>query len=134
MRTPASGVSQRALFAFCVTLVAYNILATIKAALRVVHGTDKVENEVSLYHVTGEIRRTYAGMMVAIRPREWACFQSMTAVELAEALRELAAHVDLKRYKKAPTKDKENQRPPRQYNPQHPHVSTAKLLAMQQKR
>jgi IS4 transposase len=130
---PRLGYPKAALFAFCVTLVAYNILATIKAALRIVHGTDKVENEVSLYHVTGEIRRTYAGMMVAIRPREWACFQSMTAVELAETLRELAAHVDLMRYKKAPTKDKKP-KTPRQHDPQHPHVSTAKLLAMQQTR
>jgi hypothetical protein len=34
--------------------------------LRVVHGTEKVQNEVSLHHVTSEIRRTHHGMMIAI--------------------------------------------------------------------
>jgi hypothetical protein len=48
---PARGYPKAALFAFCVALVAYNVLAVIKAALRVVHGTEKVENEVSLPRV-----------------------------------------------------------------------------------
>jgi hypothetical protein len=113
--------------------MAYNILAVIKAALRVVHGTDKVEKEVSLHHVTGEIRRTHAGMMVAIHPREWLPFRNMTAMELANVLRSLAARVDLKRYKKAPTKNKKP-KTPRKYDPEHPHVSTAKLLAMRGRR
>jgi IS4 transposase len=124
---PRLGYPKAALFAFCVTLVAYNILAVIKAALRVVHGTDKVENEVSLYHVTEEIRRTHAGMMVAIRPQNWLIFRSMNARELAHALRELATHVDLSKYKKAPTKAKKP-KTPRKYDPKHPHVSTAKVL------
>src|SRR5947209_5542061 len=71
---PGRGYPKAALFAFCVTLVAYNVLAVIKASLRVVHGTDKVEQEVSLHHVTGEIRRTYTGMMIAIVPAHWVVF------------------------------------------------------------
>jgi hypothetical protein len=125
---PARGYPKAALFAFCVTVVAYNILAVIKAALRVVHGTAKVENEVSLHHVTTEIRRTYAGMMVAIRPPEWLPFRGMTATELANTLRELATRVDLAKYKKAPTKPKKP-KTRRKYDPKHPHVSTAKVLA-----
>jgi Transposase DDE domain len=125
---PRLGYPKAALFAFCVTLVAYNVLAVIKAALRVVHGTDKVEDEVSLHHVTEEIRRTHAGMMITIRPPEWLPFRSMSAKELASTLRELATHVDLSKYKKAPTRNK-TPKTPRVYDPQHPHVSTYKILA-----
>jgi hypothetical protein len=125
---PRLGYPKAALFAYCVTLLAYNILAVIKAALRVVHGTDKVENEVSLHHVTAEIRRTHAGMMIAVRPPEWALFRSMSAMELAEVLRELATGVDLSKYKKAPTRTKKPKTPP-MHDPKHPHVSTFKILA-----
>jgi IS4 transposase len=125
---PRLGYPKAALFAFCVTAVAYNVLAVIKAALRVTHGTDKVENEVSVYQVTEEIRRTHAGMMIAIVPHEWLSFRGMSAAELANTLRELARHVVLSKYQKAPTKAKKPTTP-RQHDPQQPHVSTAKLLA-----
>ncbi len=130
---PRLGYPDAALFGFCVSLVAYNILAVIKAALRVVHGTDEVESEVSLYHVTEEVRRTHAGMMITIRPHEWLPFRSLNAKELAITLRELAAHVDLSKYKKAPTRPKKA-KTPRTYDPKHPHVSTAKVLAEHRRR
>ncbi len=41
------GYPKAALFGFCVALVAYNVLAVVKAALRSVHGEEKVEKEVS---------------------------------------------------------------------------------------
>jgi IS4 transposase len=130
---PRRGYPKAALFAYCVTLVAYNVLAVIKAALRVAHGTETVQNEVSLHHVTSEIRRTHHGMMIAIRPPEWLLFRSMSATELANTLRELATRVDLAKYKKARTKPKKP-KTPRQFDPQHPHVSTAKILAGRRKR
>ena len=40
------GYPKAALFGFCVALVAYNVLAVIKAALRSVHGEKKIANEV----------------------------------------------------------------------------------------
>jgi IS4 transposase len=130
---PRLGYPKAALFAFCVTLVAYNVLAVIKAALRVTHGTDKVENKVSLYQVTDEIQRTHTGMMIAILPPEWLPFRSMSAVDVAQCLRELARQVKLSKYRKAPTRPK---RPPtpRRHDPQQPHVSTAKILAERRRR
>jgi hypothetical protein len=130
---PRLGYPKAALFAFCVTLVAYNVLAVIKAALRAVHGTDKVEQEVSLHHVTAEIRRTHAGMMIAIVPAQWVLFRDMSAKELANTLLELAGRVDLSKYKKAATKPKKP-KTPRKYDPKHPHVSTYKVLAERLKR
>jgi IS4 transposase len=125
---PRLGYPKAALFGFCVALLAYNTLSVIKAALRTVHGTDKIEKEVSLHHVTGEIRRTHTGMMIVIRPQEWLMFRNMSAKELATVLCGLAARVNLSKYKKAPTKAKKP-RTPRKYDSKHPHVSTAKVLA-----
>jgi len=45
------GYPRAALFAFCVALVAYNVLAVQKAALRSVHGEEKVAEEVSGYYM-----------------------------------------------------------------------------------
>ncbi len=61
---------QAALFGFCVALIAYNVLAVIKAALRHVHGEEKIKNEVSGYYIAGEISRTYEGMSIAIEKGE----------------------------------------------------------------
>ena len=130
---PRLGYPKAALFAFCVTAVAYNVLSVIKAALRGTHGTDKVENEVSLYQVTEEIRRTHGGMMIAIVPAEWLCFRNMSAAELASTLRALASQVVLSKYKKAPTRAKKPTTP-RPHDPKQPHVSTAKILAERQRR
>jgi len=130
---PARGYPKAALFAFCVTLVAYNVLAVLKATLRVVHGTQKVQKEMSLHHLTTEIRETHRGMMIALRPPQWLLFRGMSAKELAAALRELARGVDLAKYKKAPTKPKKP-KTARQSGANRPHVSTAKLLAERRKR
>jgi IS4 transposase len=117
-----------ALFIFCVALVAYNVLAIAKGALRAVHGAEKIDQEVSGYHLANEIAGMKEGMMVAIPAAEWQVFRSLTEEQLVAVLRELAAEVRLARFrkarrgpKKAPVK--------RMYNKKHPHVATAKLLA-----
>jgi IS4 transposase len=55
------GYPRAALFSFCVTLVAYNVLATVKAALRSVHGSVKVA-EVSLPKVAEHVCRNSQGV------------------------------------------------------------------------
>jgi hypothetical protein len=127
------GYPRAALFAFCIAVVAYNVLAVIKGALGVVHGCAKVDDEVSMHHVTKEVSRTYAGMMIAIPPREWLVFRAMSAEQMAETLLALARGVPLAKYKKAPTREKKVKVRPR-YNPEEPHVSTAKLLAKRQQK
>jgi IS4 transposase len=129
----ALGYPKAALLSFCVTLVAYNILAVVKGALRAVHGTQKIQEEVSLHHVTEKIKRDYGGMMVAIEADNWEIFRHMSLADFAQTLRELAAKVPLGKYRKAKTRKK---KPPtkRVYDPAHPHVATAKLLDKKQKR
>ncbi len=49
------GYPRAALFAFCIALVSYSILSLIMAALNVVHGHEKVDNEVSGYYLADEL-------------------------------------------------------------------------------
>lgn len=57
------GYPRASLFAFCIALVAYNVLSVVKAALRSVHGTEKIEAEVSSYYLADEIQGTYRGIL-----------------------------------------------------------------------
>src|SRR4029077_18276505 len=96
------GYPKAALFAFCVALVSYNVLSTIKAALRSVHGEEKVAEEVSGYYVADEVQMTHRGMMIAIPEDEWVVFQGLPPVELAEVLVSLARSVALPKLRKHP--------------------------------
>lgn len=120
---------QSALFSFTLALMAYNILATLKAALASVHGVGKIEAALSDFYVVNELQGTYQGMMIAISPHFWQGFAGMPTAELAGFLQDLAAKVNLKRFLKAPRQKKKNKKLPLKYDPKHPHVSTAKLLS-----
>lgn len=117
-----------ALFSFVLALVAYNILATLRAALASVHGVDKIEAALSDFYVVDELQGTYRGMMIAIPPANWKDFRIMPLADLAEFLKDLSARVELKRFLKQPRK-KKKKKVLRDTDPKHPHVSTAKLLA-----
>jgi hypothetical protein len=123
------GYPKAALFGFCVTLVSYNLLATVKAALRSVHGSAKVEEEVSFPRMADHVRRTYEGMMVALPAQEWLPFRDLSVKDMAGCLRHLAGQVCLKRFPKAKTKPKKKPKPKPPFDPKKPHVSTARLLA-----
>ena len=95
-----------ALFSFALALVAYNILAILKAALASIHGVGKIEAALSDFYVVDELQGTYRGMMIAIAPEQWQCFTEMSEVDLAILLKDLAARVELKRFLKQPRKKK----------------------------
>jgi len=116
-----------ALFVFCVAVMAYNLQSAIKGVMRSEHGAEKVENDLSRYFVSGEIGQVYRGMMVALPPEEWVFLRTMSLQDYAAFLKRLARNVDFERYPKArrgPKKAKSK----RHYDPDHPHVSVAKLL------
>lgn len=125
----ALGYPKAALFGFCVALVAYNVMAVIKGALRKVHGEQTVDEDVSGYYIAGEISRTHEGMAVAIMPEEWEEFQKLTIKKFLGILIELARNVKLEKYKKNRRGPKKKP-PEKVYSPKEPHVSTAKLLNM----
>jgi len=123
----ALGYPKAALFGFCVALLAYNVLAVVKATLRSVHGEEKIADEVSGYYLAGHLARTYDGMMIAVPENEWFIFQAMSTKRFIRVLQHLAGKVDLtkfRKHKRGPKKPRQK----RTQNPKQPHVSTAKLL------
>jgi hypothetical protein len=121
------GYPKAALFAFCVALVAYNVLSTLKAALRSVHGEETVAAEVSGYYMADEIQMTHRGMMIAIPEDEWVVFHDLTPVELADVLVHLARSVSLAKLRKHPRGPKKP-KPTKQSGAKIKHVATAKIL------
>jgi len=115
-----------ALFVFCLALVAANAVAVIKAALRAAHGEEKAD-ELSGYYLGLEIEQAYDGMMVALPASCWTRFGQMKPERFAAVLKELAAHVDLSRYRKSQRGPKKP-RPERTAYQNGSHVSTHKLL------
>jgi Transposase DDE domain len=129
---PSLGYPSAALLGFCLALVAYNLLAVIKAALRVTHGREQVEDGVSLYYFALEMSRVYHGMMIAVPEENWQVFQKRTPLEMAQFLKEVAAHVQLRRYARQPRGPKKPP-PKRTKKKNEPHVSTARLLDQRRK-
>jgi IS4 transposase len=115
-----------ALFCFCLALLAYNVIAVVRAALRAAHGVAAAE-QVATYYLAGEIGRVYAGMMIALPPAVWEVFAGQTAPRLAATLKQLAATADLQRYARHPRGPQKP--PPRRTSGaiQH-HVSTYRVL------
>jgi IS4 transposase len=121
------GYPKAALFAFAVAVAAYNVLAVLKAALRVVHGEEKVQKEVSGYYVALEWAMVYAGMMIALPAEQWEVFGQMSAQRLAKYLRTWATKIDMAKIKKAPPRKPTKQKTQR-IQDKSPHLSTARLL------
>ncbi len=120
------GYPKAALFTFCLALVAANAVAVIKAALRAAHGETEAD-ELSGYYLALEIEQTYDGMMVALPSPRWELFRRMGPEPFAAALKEMAAHVDRSRYRKAKRGPKKP--PPKRGRYRNGgHVSTHKLL------
>ena len=120
------GYPKAALFAFCVAVCSYNLLAAVKGALRGIHGEETLETKVSNFFLTDEINSTYHGMMVALPPQEWTGFQTMRTGELAAYLHRWARTTDLENYPKHSRGPKKTQ--PKRANAQFQHVATAQLL------
>jgi IS4 transposase len=121
------GYPKAALFGFCLALVASNLLAVVLAALRGVHGQERVDEEVALYYLANDLSTTYNEMMIAIPEAEWDVFYRMSASAMASVLLDLAQRVNLRAYRKSPRGPKKP-RPKRDGNSKQGHVSTAKLL------
>jgi Transposase DDE domain len=122
------GYPKAALFGFCLALVAFNLYAVVMAALRSTHRDYEINDEVSEYYLAQEIATTYTGMLIAIPEDDWTVFTQTSQAELSDILLNLAAKVDLSKFKKNKRGPKKAPNPRNQFKGK-PHVSTAKLLA-----
>jgi IS4 transposase len=123
----ALGYPKAALFSFCMALVSYNVMATVKAAVRAAHGEPEAA-KLSGYYVADEVQMCHRGMMRAIPKDEWVVFQELTAAALAEVLVEWARSVPLAEYRSHPRGPKKP-KPVKQSGAKIKHVSTFKVLA-----
>jgi IS4 transposase len=116
-----------ALFAFAMALVAYNVLSTVKAALRAEHGAETIEQEVSGYYLADEVAGTWRGMMIVVPAVYWnERFARQTPRQLAQFLRQTARHIRLAAFRKHPRGPKKP--PPKMNKKNRGHVSTARIL------
>ncbi|NMG22731.1 hypothetical protein [Brasilonema bromeliae] len=87
----------------------------------------KIDAGLSDYYMVDEVQGTYRGMIIAIAPGHWSVFANFELSEFAKCLQNLASRVHLKSFLKHTRVPKKKKDSPK-YDPQHPHVSTAKLL------
>ena len=120
------GYPKAALFSFCVALLSYNVMSTIKAALRAAHGAEETAM-VSGFYLADEVKMNHRGMMRAIPKDEWVGFQEMSPVELAGLLVKWARTVPLSEYRTNPRGPKKP-KPEKQSGAKISHVATSKLL------
>lgn len=124
------GYPRAALFVFCMALVSFNILSTVRAALKQVHGKETIETELSNYYVVEDVQSTWRGMEIAIPLEDWRIFIQMSLAEFVQSLRNCAEEVNLKRFHKS-TRGPKKPTTKKKFDPKHPHVSTARLLKNQ---
>jgi Transposase DDE domain len=116
-----------ALFGFVMALICYNLLAVAQAAMRSVHGVDKIEAGISPYYLADEVRRVYEGMMIAIPPVQWQPFAQLDLDTTVQFLQKLAAQMGLSKFRSHPRGEKKKVPKPKRQKDK-PHVSTARLL------
>jgi hypothetical protein len=120
------GYPKAALLAFSLAVLAFNCLACVQAALASVHGRQKVEEDLSTYHMGLEVQRTFQGMHIAVPAQEWSRYTTMRPEELAVVLKGVARHVYWPCYQKSKRGPKNPVRTKGRKKSQH--VATARLL------
>lgn len=121
-----------ALFGLAMAVVAYNVLAVVKATLRQVYGAEAIDEGLSGYYMVNEMANVAESLETIVEPEDWAVFHTLTLAAMASWLIETAGRVQLRKYRKHPRGPK---KPPvkREHDPQRPHVSVARVLAQRKK-
>lgn len=122
------GYPKAALFGFCVALVAYNVVALVKGALRAAHDAEYIKEQLSMYYLTLEVAQVATGMEIALGAEPWEIFRHMSRAEFATTLVSIALRLDTKKYTKS-TRGPKKPPPPKLSGKQKTHVSTARILA-----
>jgi DDE family transposase len=122
------GYPKAALFGFCVALVAYNVVALVKGAVRAAHGAAYVEEQLSMYYLTLEVAQVATGMEIALGAEPWEIFRQMSLSEFATTLVAIAQRLNTKKYTKH-TRGPKKPPPNKLSGKRQTHVSTARILA-----
>lgn len=121
------GYPQAGLLGFCLAVLALNAYHTVMCALDC-HHQEPVSEQLSTYYMAEEMEKALWGFRAFTDTELWQEVVGLSAEAFGQWLLEVAACVNLRRYRKTsrgPKKPKV-QTP---YDPTKPHVSTARLLA-----
>ena len=118
-----------ALFALACAVVAFNVLAVLKAALRAAHG-NQVDDSVSSHAMAADLRNMGQSLETVVDAQDWEVFRTASLAAMAAWLLDQARSVSLRRYAKAPPRKKPPSPPvKRVHDPRKPHVALSRLLA-----
>jgi hypothetical protein len=121
------GYPPATLFAFCMSLVAYNVLAVVQASLRSVHGEAASPENLSSYYVAQSLASGWEATML-IEESFWVQnYSGLDAAKLAVELKGIAQHLDISKYRKHKRGPKKPPTPRTRFR-NKPHVSTKRLL------
>ncbi len=124
-----------ALLACAIAFVTYNVMSVVKSTIAQVQALpahQETRDNLSMYYLASEIAVVSQGMQIAIPSHQWRQrYAELSAQHMAEALKNHARHVRLKRCLKDRRGPKK--RPPKRTG-RKSHVSTARVLATRRQR
>ncbi|HEU4407101.1 MAG TPA: transposase [Polyangiaceae bacterium] len=123
------GTPGGALLAFCVALVAYDVLALLQAAVERAHPAPSTP-ELSSFYLAADLRATYEGLAIAVPEAYWARYAGQSEEAFARTLLTMARKVDPRTLRKHPREPKPRKK--KGYVPASEvrrQVATARVLA-----
>jgi IS4 transposase len=123
------GYPEAALFGFCLTVVMYNALSAVIAALRVARPeiASEKKQKFSFYYLADEIAGVWRGMALVIPALYWTkTFAHRTPAQMAKLLVELARHGPIDPFLTNPARVKKRKK--RRIIQHGGHVSTYRIL------
>lgn len=121
------GMPPATLFAFSVSLVAYNMVQLVHASLRAAHGSEATKDKISNYYLAHALQSGWENTHM-IEDEFWiAKYSTLTPKQLASELKRIAKMTDLSHYRKNIRGPKKPPTPRTRFKGT-PHVSTYQLL------
>jgi hypothetical protein len=116
-----------AIFAFSLSVLAYNAISLFRGILGGEYGFEYVEQKLSWNILCSETTSVWRGMEIAISESEWSnLIDGLTDRQFASLLRRLGRRLDFSRYPKATRGPKK--KVIKKFDPKVKHVSTARIL------
>jgi hypothetical protein len=111
-----------------VAVCGFNVLSTLRAALRSAHGAEFVEAEVSAFHVAEQARTPWRGLQVLLLAAGWCNWHRVSLADFTKELLRLATLFPMNAVRKA-IRGPKKERPPKTANAAKKHISTQRILA-----
>jgi hypothetical protein len=125
------GYPKAALWGFCGALVADNVVARVKGALRAAPGAAYVAKQLAMYDLTWEVAQVTPGMEIAVEAEAGEIFRHMSTAAFTTPLVAIAQRLAKKKYLKPPRGPKKPP-PHKRSGKGRTHISTARMLAMRE--